>query len=424
MRLEKLRDFVANVLDYDPNVEVYKEQINDFLNASYFKLFTEHLFSFAQREEIIPVYGDLNITGVTLTTGSETITLATAQVTPLVHNGMIITIDEVDYEIAWVETTTKFHLTEKYAGSTTPTTATIKHRFIYLPSDCVKVMQIMVRSNTLNTTLGGNLESITRYDDGYWNLPLDDSNIPQMWVPYDDFNLTAPKAPQVVASTAASGHGTRTLEFAVTYLYAGVESSLSPSVEVVLADNQIAELTIKARPNVSGRLYKVYVRNKAFSNKFYHVEDNGGNAYFTPIQAGTFLYDLDATDFDDSFELINYRYPETEGNAQRIRLYPRQSTDSNITVRYIYRPELLLDDSDSPNFDAVYHNILGYMSLSDIFAKHDNLPQASIYRTKAKQEMLKLENRFLNRTTKRHIKGHMNAGVIERRMIIGRVNKL
>tara|TARA_R100001594_G_scaffold94312_1_gene128534 strand:- start:165 stop:437 length:273 start_codon:yes stop_codon:yes gene_type:complete len=73
----------------------------------------------------------------------------------------------------------------------------------------------------------------------------------------------------------------------------------------------------------------------------------------------------------------------------------------------MYRPKQLIDDADTPEFPSAHHYVLAYMSLRDIFIKHDNDAQAAMYDRKVAQEMLKIEQRYLNSIAKRYIKQFM-----------------
>jgi hypothetical protein len=50
------------------------------------------------------------------------------------------------------------------------------------------------------------------------------------------------------------------------------------------------------------------------------------------------------------------------------------------------------------------------MALRDIFVKHDNDAQSQLYSRKVVQEMLKIEQRYLNSIAKRYIKQFMDGG--------------
>ena len=161
---------------------------------------------------------------------------------------------------------------------------------------------------------------------------------------------------------------------------------------------------------------RVYVRcTEAGINKFYNIPESGTGTSiyeYNPTKTGAYQYatDTDLTDFNDSFELTYSRYDGVDGNLQRIRMYPRQSQNYSITVRYMYRPIELIDDADTPEFPSASHQILAYMALRDIFVKHDNDAQAAMYDRKVVQEMLKIEQRYLNSIAKRYIKRFMAGG--------------
>ena len=73
----------------------------------------------------------------------------------------------------------------------------------------------------------------------------------------------------------------------------------------------------------------------------------------------------------------------------------------------MYRPKRLIDDADTPELPSANHQVLAYMSLRDIFIKHDNNAQAAMYDRKVAQEMLKIEQRYLTSIAKRYIKQFM-----------------
>ena len=76
----------------------------------------------------------------------------------------------------------------------------------------------------------------------------------------------------------------------------------------------------------------------------------------------------------------------------------------------MYRPKKLIDDTDTPEIPSISHQILAYMTLRDIFVKHDNTAQAQLYDRKVVQEILKIDQRYLNQIAKRYIKRMMTSG--------------
>jgi len=410
MNLAEIREYVGNILDYQPNITTYKQQLDDVINEQYFRLFNLKPFTFAQKEIKISAKTDIVVTGVVVTNNNNSITTSASQFTSDM-DGMIIEIENVEYQIAYVNTGLQAFLTEVYAGSTATVSTTVKFRYLDMPSDCVEILQVMKRAMTLTPQEPGRMIAVTRYEDEYYNLPLNEVNLPNYWVPYDDYSITPPKYMTFSKTTSGSGHGVRKLELAATFSFAGKESALSATTTLSLADTEKVQFTYTNLENLTGLKYKVYVRSPDIGlNKFYTVADDAGTAEFAPSGGGTFTFTLPLVNFTDNFETKQERYSEVDGNTQRIRLYPRQDQDFELTVRYMYRPMKMIDDTDTPEIPSISHQILAYMTLRDIFVKHDNISQAQMYDRKVVQEMLKIEQRYLNQIAKRYVKRMMLMG--------------
>jgi len=418
MKLSEIREYIGNILDYQPSITSYQNQLNDIINENYFKLFSEKPFTFAQKQVLVDATKDLSLTTVTVTQNSATITTGGAGQFPTdgSMDGQVIDILDVEYTVAWVASATTAYLTSAYVAASGTPDATVKFRYLDMPQDCVEIMQVLKRSMQMTPAEPGRMVPVTRYEDEYWNLPLNEVNIPNYWVPFDDYSLVPPKAPTITTTTSGAGRGARTLEFAVSYVFAGRESALSPVTSVTLTDGQFPSITIAALPNTSGLKRRVYVRcTEAGINKFYNIPEAGAAlTEFLPTSTGTFSYDtitnLSAFTASDVFELTYTAYDGVDGNVQRIRMYPRQDQDYELTVRYMYRPKKLIDDADTPEFPSASHHVLAYMSLRDVFIKHNNEQQAALYDRKVAQEMLKIEQRYLNSIAKRYIKRFMDGG--------------
>ena len=411
MRLVDLRDMVANIVDYDPSVEAYSNQITDLLNDAYYRLFSEKPFTFAQKEEIVVAYSDVSLTVTTVVGPTSELTLAVA-VTPKPSHweGQIIEIDGTEYTIAWVENTTTIFLTEVPSlAAVTAYTAEIKFRYLDMPQDCVALMNVAKRSMTLTPQEPGMFTALARYEDEYYNLPLDEVNLPHYWIPADEFHVTTPRSVGAIAGAGAPTTATA-VGIAMSYVFAGRESALSTATSATLSTINFT-VAFDLLPDTSGYYRKIYIRNTTSGYKGYRAipsDPLGTPTYLIDPQANTATYAL--PDFDSAFEFGSKPYTASDGTTQRIRLYPRQDKDYNITVRYMYRPNPMVDDNDTPEFPSASHQILGYMALKEIFVKLDNLPQANLYERKAAQEMIRLEQRYLTQIPRRFIKRGMVDG--------------
>ena len=409
MRLVDLRDMVANIVDYDPSVDTYRNQITNLINDAYYRLFSTKPFTFAQKEEIVIARGDLSY-NLGLTNGSSAVTMPLGATALSAFEGQIVEISGTEYTIAWVNAAgTTFYLTELFTGATAAYDGKIKFRYLDLPQDCIAIMNVAKRSMTLTPQEPGMFTALARYEDEYYNLPLDEVNLPHYWIPADEFHVTAPRG--VGAIVPSTPGAVNTVNVAMSYVFAGRESALSTPTEVTTtaANGGRLDITFHQLENTSGYYRKIYINNPTKNWKGYRaIEDTASTLLINPTISVAVPYGM--PDFEDNWEFQSYPYTASDGTTQRIRLYPRQDKDYNITVRYMYRPKPLVNDNDTPEFPSSSHQMLGYMALKEIFVKLDNLPQANLYERKAAQEMLKLEQRYLTQIPRRFVKRGMVDG--------------
>jgi hypothetical protein len=79
----------------------------------------------------------------------------------------------------------------------------------------------------------------------------------------------------------------------------------------------------------------------------------------------------------------------------------------------------MLDDDDVPMMPKDTHLYLCYVAISELFLKHGDLNQGTVYEKKAQKELLKIENRYLQNKTQLHVKAPFKAtgGYTRRRMV-------
>tara|TARA_R100000773_G_C4221230_1_gene120287 strand:- start:7108 stop:8391 length:1284 start_codon:yes stop_codon:yes gene_type:complete len=415
MRLVDLRNMIANIVDYDPAVDTYRQQITDLINDAYYRLYTEKQFTFAQKETIVKAYKDIEVNVTTANPTTAQLDFAPG-VTPIPTHwaGQVIEIDGTEYEIAWVETTTRMWLTTDTPNLTAATTYTakIKFRYLDLPSDCVSILNVAKRSMTLTPQEPGMFTALARYEDEYYNLPLDEVNLPNYWVPYDEYHVSTPRAVKSLTPAGGATGTSVTLNVSMSYVYAGRESALSAFTTIT---TDLPNLTVgfTVLPNRTGYYRKVYVSNPSLGWKGERcLTVSGSTTNLIPVTSSGATFNIAHTIFEDNFEFETKPYTAIDGNTQRIRLYPRQDQDYNITIRYMFRPQPLVNDNDTPEMPSSSHHILAYMALRELFVKLDNLPQANMYERKVAQEMVKLEQRYLTQIPRRFVKRGMLDGVV------------
>ena len=105
---------------------------------------------------------------------------------------------------------------------------------------------------------------------------------------------------------------------------------------------------------------------------------------------------LSGLSMDTAYFTASDRLPEHGGSYERVRLYPRQDADVTVTLRYLFQPPMLIEDTDVPLFPPSHHNYLVYRACHELFVKHNNAQLSELYRRKADQELLRMENRYLS----------------------------
>jgi hypothetical protein len=418
MRLSEIRDYITNILDYDPTNTTFDGQTDDVINDCYRRLFSEKPFIFAQKEAIIQAQKDESLT-ITPSSGNNSAT--TTGVFPEWIEGHIIEFNGVEHIVVFRASNTQIYINANFTTGVAGT-ATFKMRYIDLPQDCIQVMQVAKRSLTITPVEPGRMVPLSRYEDEWYNLPLDEVNMPHYWIQYDDFNIVAPRKVNASATVTGAGRGVRTVDVAMTYSYGNGstfrESALSAVTSVSLADNQdllISPVSLGSGVN-SGIYRKIYVRCSTENlNVFRLATTSGGVSVFNPTYAVATAFTLLSLANLQSqlFENDNPRYEYPDGNTQRIRLYPRQDALYNLTVRYMYKPPRLVEEHDAPEFPSAHHLVLAYMALEQIYMKTDNLTQSGMYRMKADSEMIKMERRYLTQAPKRFVKQFMPDGMTD-----------
>ena len=393
MNLSDMRSMVGSIVDYDPNVQTYRDEVNQIVNQIYIEFFTDRPWSFAQDTVDLQVYKDVADSTGTLSSGASTVNVATANLfLSSWMQGMILEISSTDndngeYVIQTVVSGTQVILEGFIAVDNVAATAgiTVKQRYVDMPQDCVMPVSVGIR----NVTQGPHTHfyALSRLRDEQLNLLLSITGLPTDWVLYDDASIIQP-----VTSPALELSGTGTFTEIGTYYakYTFIEgtreSAPSPEASIeVVATTQINAINLQNTGSNSGTLKRLYVRTSA-SKAYYHVANT---------DVGEVTSSLNNLTLDTSYLSKGVRLPEHGGNYQRVRLYPRQDTDYKVNIRYLKRPGLLIEDSDTPAFPVVHHRYLVYRACQELFVKHDNIAHSEVYRKKADVELLKIEQRFL-----------------------------
>jgi len=386
---------VGSIVDYDPNVQTYRDEVNRILNELYLDFFTDRPWKFAQETQEVQVYKDVTIADGQIGVGANTVTAAAG--TPFLSwmEGAIVEIkgaadvDNGEYEI--IKSTGAVLYLDGFSASanTTGLSITVKQRFIDMPEDCSEVLAIGIRSPTSGTQ--AHFEYLSRARDEELSLLLSSTGLPTDWLIYDDVTMTQPVLqPTLEAVAGATWNVPGTYSVKYTFVHKNKESAPSPAAEVTTALGgfvlNVPTPTVQNTGTNSGIFKKFYLRTTT-SKAFYQVSNS-------MIDETTLLInDLNvAADY-----LANARrLPENDGHYKRVRLYPRQDTDYLVEVRFVYRPDRLIEDTDVPEFPPDHHRYLVYRACQELFVKHDNLQHSELYRRKADAELVRIQNLYLS----------------------------
>ena len=393
MNLAEMRDMVGSIVDYDPNVQTYRDEVTRILNELYLDFFTDRPWKFAQETEEVQVYKDVTVTDGVINAGQNTITSASNPFLDWME-GAIVEIKDADAantgEYVIAKSTAGVLYLEGFSSTQNKpnVTAVIKQRFVDMPEDCNEVLSIGIRSPTAGTQ--AHFDYLSRARDEEYSLPLSSTGLPTDWLIYDDVTMTQPVLQPVLD---ADGSGTRwstvgTYYVQYTFVHKNKESAPSPVATATgTTGNWQLDLSNIQNTGTNSGIFKRFYLRTTTNSAFYQVTNADINETTTTI--------------DDLCVAVDHltnarRLPENDGHYKRVRLYPRQDDDYLVEVRFVYRPDRLIEDTDVPEFPPAHHRYLVYRACQELFVKHDNLQHSELYRRKADTELLRIENTYLS----------------------------
>jgi len=414
MNLSEIRDMVGSILDYSPDVQTYKDEVTRVINQLYLEMFADKKWQFAQKSRNITARADVTSTA---SASSGVLTVGSSS-QPLGYTanrwveGQIIEISggtwgvgttlSGEYEIAKIVNATLVASTVYIkdqdgnlitAGTTSAdATVRIKSRYIDMPEDMVKVLSLGIRTpaQSSDTATGNatiNFLNCSRHLDEELDLDLDMSGRPTDWIRYDNYQMPQPITPPVLESTTGSlAAGT----YYVKYVFKDNNRKGAPSAaaSVTLASTGGINITSGLQTTTSnlGIVKQIYIQTPD-SMAYYQASNS------VVTEATTSLSGLS---IDTDYFMSADRIPEHGGSYERVRLYPRQDADVTVTLRYLFQPPMLIEDTDVPLLPPSHHNYLVYRACQELFVKHNNAQHSELYRLKADREMLRMENRYLS----------------------------
>jgi hypothetical protein len=413
MNLAEIRDMVGSILDYSPDVQTYKDEVTRVVNQLYLEMFADHKWQFAQKTRNLTARGDVTTTG---TASSGVLTVGDSD-TAVIYSkntwmeGQIVEVSggtwssgklSGEYRIVKIElatlSTSRLYLEDSDGNSVTSgatsaaATVRIKNRYIDMPEDMVKVLSLGIRSPASSSdTATGNATihflNCSRHLDEELDLDLDIAGRPTDWIRYDNYRMPQPVTAPVLESTTGSlAAGTYYVKY--TFEDSNRKSASSSAASITLASTAGINITsgLQSTGANSGTVKRVYIRTP--DSMAYYQSSNSVVTETTTT--------LSALAIDSAYFTSADRIPEHGGSYERVRLYPRQDSDITVTVRYLFQPPMLAEDTDVPLLPPSHHNYLVYRACQELFVKHENDQHSELYRRKADAELLRMENRYLS----------------------------
>lgn len=393
---------------------------------------------------------------------------------PEVWEGTIFDLENFEYTISKVVSQSEILLDRPFVGATDndSTSWEIKKRYYNLPQDCIELLSLGHRDNPSSVGAGalppyGKLRAILPRRDEDLNLRTDyKAAYAEAYVWSSPQNI--PSAEKCTLAQFNKNDNTgflnntwlevcwayvnqygllSALSEPATIKFSGESASFGLTVNFVSWDNQpiVADAwqSFDTKPSQYEGFRKVIFWNANFNRatgerlglpawKFF----NQGGA---TRNATTYLSDIVALDtassvnvsFFNSIDPGNQRYIEIDGQHLLIRPYPRvDSWDVAVTsaaatadyskvsqqflrygeMRYIKKPPLLAEGTDTPEMPSEFHQLIVSKSLEDIYLKLGNLTMSDTYRRRIDDDIKRLEKRYCDHIDSSIVRGRFNIG--------------
>ena len=467
---------IGSIIDYDPQVTSYQNEVNRIVNQVYLEFFTTHPWKFSQKSVDIYTSPDINDTAASInpdgTTDNLPDSLLTLSTATLMNNGTrggqlrregdvvvlsgsehtdnngLFILDKYDNNVSI--NVSKYSQQNRVnwvgpAGASQTITAKIQQRYLKMPHDCVGILSVGIRNLEeagVGTNALGHVYPLTRREDEELNLRDDFTGTPTTWIPYDqppdtvsrhvrdfipragkDFTITTPDAGGLAWPAG-------TYEFKMAYELHGEVGPTSDPLQVTIGSNEHPRFTFLDTTKLGffGLRKRIYFRivsatgldgntfEEPYFRALYDAFHYGGSTFENIIvEDTTTTYNLPYADTWWTLDTVPGllavpRERQYLDNHWRIRLHPRPATQTPMRIRYMFYPDELLDDHDTPQSPVDTHRYIVYRACQELFIKHKNDNQALYYEKKAEEEMRKIEKRWLTERSMYHIKDSMKGG--------------
>ncbi len=405
MNLKDIIEEVNNLLDYNPDLQPYKDAVSRTVSRHYQEISALRPWLFMQNVVPFPVFATVTPTASqTVAITPPTFTATFTGISPQQYwvGALFNAPDGNAYRITRVAGASVF-FGPAYAGPAVAGSSAWKIAFdrYALPPDCADPLGFMDRENDR-----GRLLFIDRRREEELFLDVKDGG--DVFVMVEDLHISD-RPPEYAMSAVLAAGGTLPVgtefEYCYTFTLEGRESP--PSIPVtapkITAGNQTVTLA-GLESTLSGALFTGVLKNLYRRNK-------SGNGRWLRLQTG--LLEGVVTYTDDGSVA-----PPTGESAvlapeeprQYVRAYYTAASDAKLELRYLRKPRRLQADSDVPLWPEQYHVLLVYRVLQDICMQSGMTGQATMYERRANDVMRRMESRWLARNDKNLIRQGFSYG--------------
>jgi hypothetical protein len=409
--LKELIQRVHDQLDYDPDLQQYKDSVVRRINNHYLEICDNDHWLFLQKTRNISLKKE--VTG----SSTATISITTSDPRKVVGTGTAFTsamdgqtfVDPNNAEeitIGKVVSFTEMYLTDGHVGAAITDSDGWKVKFdrYAMPNDCIEALGFVDRADDR-----GRLRFIDRRREELEFLDVDDSGEPFVVIEDDHLNMRPPfnslfLAPTKPATPSAALVPETEYEYRYTFIYEGRESPPSPIASITLGSTDTAVLIggledtrylHSSSKRESKKLKRIYRRDKTNEGRFFKIAD---------VEAGDLTYTDDdlLPEYAEDFDHVTYFIEH--GPRQTTRFWYTSDQDRAIQMRYHYRPPRLQADADHPVFPIQYHHLLVYRALQDIMLQHGSSAQSQLFQRRGDDLLKKMRNRYLSRTDRKFVR--------------------
>ena len=408
MNLKDIVEEVNNLLDYNPDLQPYKDATVRTVNRHYQEISTQSPWLFMQNVTDFPVYAPVVPTPtqtVSITTPTREVVFTGITPSPWWEGAMFTGPDTGQYRIRRVSGSS-IYIDPAYQSGSVAGSASWGITFdrYALPSDCSEPLGFMDRENDR-----GRLLFMDRRREEELYLNADDGG--HVFVLIEDLHISD-RPPEYAPSIALSAGGTLPIgvefEYCYTFTLEGRESP--PSIPVTGAKTTVANRTLTltdledTRDSAAlrtGIRKNVYRRNK---------NGNGRWLLLATIALESATSYVDDGSVTPSVYETNVLAPQEP--RQHVRGYYTSNYDEKFELRYLRKPRRLQADSDVPLWPEQYHVLLVYRTLQDACMQSGMTGQATMYERRGNDVLQRMKGKWLARSDKNIIRQGFTYGGI------------